>query len=164
MSSTRGRIGAAAPMLSRAGRSLSGSGHRRQCILSRIVPLLTTGPTRRGTPEKIKKLIQESKCRRNTLECFRKFETKFKKNGLGRKEETVFETIVDHIETILKPYCNIVKHCPRVRMHSTKCPLPIRWSSRSPSSAAVATIAGLFGKRQWLVRSVFLCNACCPVL
>ena len=117
-----------------------------------------------GRLKKNKILIQESKCRRNTLECFRKFETKFKKNGLGRKEETVFETIVDHIETILKPYCNIVKHCPRVRMHSTKCPLPIRWSSRSPSSAAVATIAGLFGTRQWLVRSVFLCNACCPVL
>jgi len=63
MSSTRGRIGAAAPMLSRAGRSLSGSGHRRQCILSRIVPLSTTGPTRRGTPEKQKinsgKQVQE---------------------------------------------------------------------------------------------------------
>jgi hypothetical protein len=97
MSSTRGRIGVAAPMLSRAGRSLSGSGHRRQCILSRIVPLSTTGPTRRGTPGKNKNWFRKTSPQGRTLECL--FERNIQeKSSVLAKEETVFETIVDHIE------------------------------------------------------------------
>ena len=101
MSSARGRIGAAAPVLSRAGRILSGSGHRRQCILSRIVPLSTTGPTHHGTPEKNQNEIRKTDTgdRQNVSRSSKKKSTeRFRKNssrkqvGLGRKGKVLNHT------------------------------------------------------------------------